>query len=85
MLIDGELHQDTTTSTLNAIVKDGLEDAEAITAFVHEHVYALKEVVETDGLHCEFEVRRSFNISMNEAEASKDSKRLAESIGNRES
>jgi len=45
----------------------------------------LKEVVKTEGLHCEFEVRRSFNISMNEAEDSKDSKRLAESIGNRES
>jgi hypothetical protein len=43
--------------------------AEDIAAFVVKHMYAMKKTVEEEGLDCEFELRRSYDVWCNEKEA----------------
>ena len=37
--------------------------------FSRAHVYALKKVVEEEGIDCEFELRRSYDVFCNDGEA----------------
>lgn len=43
--------------------------AESFASFVHNHIFALKHVVEAEGLDCEFELRRSFDVFLDEGQA----------------
>ncbi|KAK3673468.1 hypothetical protein LTR78_006702 [Recurvomyces mirabilis] len=56
-------------SSLALIQKHGLEPAETLIAFIRAQVGALKKVVDEEKLDCEFELRRSFDVFCNEAEA----------------
>lgn len=47
----------------------GEEAATEALNFSRKHVYALKKVVEEEGLDCEFELRRSYDIFCNDGEA----------------
>ena len=38
---------------------------------MHDQIYAIKDVVEREGLECEFELKRSFDVFLTEAEAEK--------------
>lgn len=60
-----------TDSMLNIIKRDGLDAATEFRQLVHDQIYALKEVVEREGLECEFELRRSFDVFLDEGEAEK--------------
>ena len=54
---------------MNLIKKFGLEAAMEFRDLVAEQIYALKDVVETEELDCEFELRRSFDVFIDAAEA----------------
>jgi hypothetical protein len=47
----------------------GEEAATEMLNFSRSHVYALKKVVEEEGLDCEFELRRSYDVYCNDDEA----------------
>lgn len=51
--------------------------------FSRAHVYALKKVVEEEGIDCEFELRRSYDVFCNdgEAEAARQYVRASQSAG----
>jgi len=54
---------------MNLIKTFGLEAAMEFRDLVAEQIYALKDVVETEGLDCEFELRRSYDVFIDAAEA----------------
>jgi len=54
---------------MNLIKKFGLEAAIEFRDLVSEQIYALKDVVEKEGLDCEFELRRSYDAFIDSAEA----------------
>lgn len=57
-------------SNLGARVKEyGRENVEEMNAFVTAQMYALKGVVETEGIECESELRRSFDVWLDEEDA----------------
>jgi glycine/D-amino acid oxidase-like deaminating enzyme len=58
-----------TDSLLQGMQSHGPDFANEYAAFVSAQIYALKKVVETEGLDCEFELRRSFDAWLDEAEA----------------
>lgn len=43
---------------------------------MHEQVYAVKHLVETEGLDCEFELRRSFDVFIDPSEAERVKERF---------
>lgn len=47
----------------------GEEVATEALDFSRAHVYALKKVVEEEGIDCEFELRRSYDVFCNDGEA----------------
>jgi hypothetical protein len=47
----------------------GEEAATEALNFSRAHVYALKKVVEEEGIDCEFELRRSYDVFCNDGEA----------------
>ena len=47
----------------------GDEVANEFAAFVYNQKYAMKDCVEREGLDCEFEMRRSFDVFLDEREA----------------
>ena len=49
----------------------GAAVAEEFAAFVHDQIYAMKDLVEREELDCEFELRRSFDVFVDDAEAEK--------------
>jgi glycine/D-amino acid oxidase-like deaminating enzyme len=55
-----------TTTILSEIAKRGLDAAEELSAYVKAQVYALKGVVEAENLDCEFELRRSYDVFLND-------------------
>lgn len=61
----------------------GEEAATEALNFSRKHVYALKKVVEEEGLDCEFELRRSYDIFCNdgEAEAARQYVRASQKVG----
>lgn len=69
---------------MQSLTKRFGEDA-AIEAlnFSRKHVYALKKVVEEEGLDCEFELRRSYDVFCNddEAEAARQYVRASQQAG----
>ncbi|KAI0454914.1 FAD dependent oxidoreductase [Xylaria acuta] len=58
-----------TGSVLKVVERDGLERAEELVAFTSAHIDTFKDVVERERLDCEFELRRSYDVYMNEKEA----------------
>jgi len=54
--------------------------AEEIAAFVNEQIYALKEIVEAEGIDCEFELRRSFDVFIDEKEAEEATRFFREGV-----
>ena len=58
-----------TDTMLNMIEQDGYDRSEEFGDLVIKHIYALKEVVEREGLECEFEMRRSYDVFLTDAEA----------------
>lgn len=58
-----------TGTMLNIIARDGLEATTEVRELVAEQIHALEDVVETEGLDCEFELRRSYDVFLTEAEA----------------
>ncbi|KAK4546946.1 hypothetical protein LTR36_001678 [Oleoguttula mirabilis] len=63
--------------------RDGAEVAEEYAAFVQDQVYAMKHVVETEDLDCEFELRRSFDVVSVTAKKLSKSKRDFEPISSK--
>ena len=63
----------------------GEEAATEALNFSRAHVYALKKVVEEEGIDCEFELRRSYDVYCNEgeAEAARQYVRASQSAGRR--
>ncbi|KAK7941370.1 FAD dependent oxidoreductase [Apiospora aurea] len=58
-----------TASVLSIIEEHGLQAAEQFAALVRAQIDALREVVETEQLDCEFELRRSYDVFLNADEA----------------
>lgn len=58
-----------TTSLLKVLEKDGIEVVEDLTAYVGAQIEAYKDVIEREGLDCEFELRRSYDVYANEKDA----------------
>ncbi|KAK8087830.1 hypothetical protein PG997_002791 [Apiospora hydei] len=58
-----------TASVLSIIEEHGLEAAEQFAALVRAQIDALKGVVETEQLDCEFELRRSYDVFLHADEA----------------
>lgn len=61
----------------------GEEAATEALNFSRAHVYALKKVVEEEGIDCEFELRRSYDVFCNddEAEAARQYVRASQAAG----
>lgn len=53
------------------IAKHGEELAMEVRDLVTANIYALKDVVETEDLDCEFELRRSYDVFVDEDDAAK--------------
>lgn len=51
-----------TTTLLSTLANDGPEAAESFAAYVRAQINAIKDVVEQEGLDCEFELRRSYDV-----------------------
>jgi len=69
---------------MQSLVRDfGEEAATEVLNSLHAHVYALKKVVEEEGLDCEFEMRRSYDVFCNddEAEAARQYVRACQQAG----
>jgi hypothetical protein len=47
----------------------GVEAANELAAFVSAQRYAMKDAVDREGLDCEFEVRRSYDVYVDEEDA----------------
>lgn len=62
------------------IERHGAEAAQEIAAFVNEQIYAIKDVVESEGLDCEFELRRSYDVFLDESEAREAEKLFGDSL-----
>lgn len=54
---------------MNLLKNRGAETAAEIAGFMYKQKYALKRIVEEEGLDCEFELRRSFDVFLDEEEA----------------
>lgn len=68
-------HVKTKTDTMLKIVKrDGLDAASEVRDLTQRQIYAIKDVVEREGLECEFELRRSYDayLGAEEAEARRE-------------
>lgn len=47
----------------------GLEAANEMAAFLSDQKYAMKDAVDREGLNCEFEMRRSYDVYVDEGDA----------------
>ena len=54
---------------LSTAKRRGVAVADEFASFVNEQIYALKDVVEREGLDCEFELRRSYDVFLDDLEA----------------
>lgn len=63
----------------------GVQQATQFHDFVMAHIPALKEVVETEGIDCEFELRRSYDVFLDQAEADQAKQEFMASLRNGES
>ena len=54
---------------MSMIQQYGVEAANEFAAFVYNQKYAIKGCVEREELDCEFEMRRSFDVFLDEGEA----------------
>lgn len=65
-------------STIAGLVDEmGMESVETFHAFVRQNVYAVKEVIEEEGIDCESELRRSWDVCLDAGEAEEVKKRFA--------
>ncbi|KAI6833520.1 FAD dependent oxidoreductase [Hortaea werneckii] len=63
-------HSKVRSITLMSMIQQyGIEVANEFAAFVYNQKYAMKECVEREKLDCEFEMRRSFDVFLDEGEA----------------
>ncbi|EMC97688.1 hypothetical protein BAUCODRAFT_130769 [Baudoinia panamericana UAMH 10762] len=58
-----------TPTLLRHAERYGPEQADEYAAYVDAHVYAIKHAVEAEGLDCEFELRRSYDVFVDREEA----------------
>ena len=54
---------------LSTAKRRGVAVVDEFASFVNDQIYALKEVVEREGLDCEFELRRSYDVFLDDLEA----------------
>ncbi|KAK5113618.1 hypothetical protein LTR85_010847 [Meristemomyces frigidus] len=74
-------HAKVKSTTLDRMAElHGADVAEEFAAFAHEQVYAVKHVVETEGIDCEFELRRSFDVFIDPQEAEEAKRRFKSSL-----
>ena len=78
-------HVKVLTSSIQRLKKQhGIETAETFAAFVSDQIYALKNVVETEELDCEFELRRSYDVFLDDDEGQQAEQHFRESVRNGE-
>jgi hypothetical protein len=65
--------------------RHGVATAEDIARFVTAQIDALKNVIEKEEIECEFELRRSFDVFLDEKEASAARKDFQNSVRAKES
>ncbi|KAK8021646.1 FAD dependent oxidoreductase [Apiospora arundinis] len=58
-----------TTSIMSILKNHGVEAADQFAALVRAQIVALKDLVETEELDCEFELRRSYDVFLHADEA----------------
>ena len=58
-----------TSTILGFLEREGPVVAEEMAQFVNDQIYALKRAVEKEGLDCEFELRRTFDVFLDAEEA----------------
>lgn len=68
------------SSVQTLIQRHGVEAAETHFAFVQKQLSAFKQIVETERLDCEFELRRSYDVYLNEDEAKLARKQYEQSL-----
>ena len=51
-----------TTTLLSILANNGPKAAESFADYVRAQIYAIKDIVEQEGLDCEFELRRSYDV-----------------------
>lgn len=68
------------SSVHDLIAKHGTELAMEIRDLVTAQAYALKDVVETEEIDCEFELRRSYDVFIDQDEAAKAVKGFKASV-----
>lgn len=69
---------------MNLIEEFGLEAAMEFRDLVAEQIYALKDVVEKEGLDCEFELRRSYDVFIDSEEAEGTRKKFQSALGKKQ-
>ncbi|RDW78672.1 NAD(P)/FAD-dependent oxidoreductase [Aspergillus mulundensis] len=57
------------STIIDLIDKNGLAAAEEIVQFVRANIYGVKRVIEDEGIQAEAELRRSFDVSLQEGDA----------------
>jgi hypothetical protein len=69
------------TATSHALVtRYGLDAATTFRNFVDAQIGVLKDVVESEGIDCEFELRRSYDVFIDEDEAIEAEKSFVASL-----
>ena len=58
-----------TSTILGFLEREGPAVAEEMAQFVYDQIYAIKRTVEKEGLDCEFELRRTFDVFLDAEEA----------------
>ena len=83
-LLGGQGHSKVQATTMQSFARRfGEGPATEALNFSRAHVYAIKKVVEEEGIDCEFELRRSYDVFCNdgEAEAAREYVRASQSAG----
>lgn len=65
---------------LNLAKEFGMDFTNEFSTMIHRLIYALKDVVETEQLECEFELRRTFDVFFDQAEAAAVEKQWLEHL-----
>lgn len=72
------------TSMHTLAKRHGIDAAEELAAFVHDVVDRIKDVVDKEVLQCEFELRRTYDVFLDEEEAREAEKAFVQSRENGE-
>jgi hypothetical protein len=64
--------------------RHGVAAAEEVAQFVTAQIHALKKVIDDEGIECEFELRRSYDVFLDEQEAASARKDFQDSVNAKE-